>query len=49
MNCNPITVYGQNKLYCENIGVALNNYGNELNQKIDFTMSQTQMSTQHLS
>ena len=36
MNCNPITVYGQNKLYCENIGVALNDYGNELNQKIDF-------------
>ena len=36
MLCNPNTVYGQNKLYCENIGTALDYYGNENNIHIDF-------------
>ena len=36
MYCNPLTVYGQHKLYCENIGVAFDIYGNELKDKIDF-------------
>ena len=36
MLCNPNTVYGQNKLYCENIGTALDYYGNENNTHIDF-------------
>ena len=35
-HCNPQTIYGQQKLFCENIGTALNNYGNEQNLKIDF-------------
>ena len=34
--CNPKTKYGQHKLFCENIGTALDKYGNELNLKIDF-------------
>ena len=34
--CNPKTIYGQHKLFCENIGIALDKYGNELNLKIDF-------------
>ena len=34
--CNPKTVYGQHKLYCENLGVALNDYGNEQKARIDF-------------
>lgn len=34
--CNPKTVYGQHKLFCENLGTALNNYGNEQKIKIDF-------------
>jgi threonine 3-dehydrogenase len=34
--CNPITIYGQHKLFCENLGVAFDLYGNEQNLKIDF-------------
>ena len=34
--CNPKTVYGKHKLYCENIGSAFDIYGNELNAFIDF-------------
>jgi len=34
--CNPKTIYGQHKLFCENIGIALDKYGNELKLKIDF-------------
>ena len=34
--CNPKTKYGQHKLFCENLGTALDKYGNELNLKIDF-------------
>ena len=36
MLCNPTTVYGQNKLFCENIGTALDRYGNENKLHIDF-------------
>ena len=36
MLCNPNTVYGQNKLFCENLGIALDKYGNENNIHIDF-------------
>ena len=36
MFCNPKTVYGQHKLFCENLGIAYDNYGNYLNSKIDF-------------
>ena len=36
MFCNPKTIYGQHKLFCENIGKALDKYGNELNLKLDF-------------
>jgi len=34
--CNPITIYGQHKLFCENLGIAFDLYGNEQNLKIDF-------------
>ena len=34
--CNPKTVYGQHKLLCENLGSAINNYGNKQKAKIDF-------------
>ena len=36
MFCNPKTIYGKHKLFCENIGKALDKYGNELNLKLDF-------------
>ena len=36
MFCNPKTVYGQQKLFCENIGSAIAKYGNETKLKIDF-------------
>tara|TARA_Y100001970_G_C14144321_1_gene808976 strand:+ start:533 stop:1498 length:966 start_codon:yes stop_codon:yes gene_type:complete len=36
MYCNPLTIYGQHKLYCENLGIAFDRYGNELKDKIDF-------------
>ena len=36
MLCNPNTIYGQNKLFCENLGKALDKYGNENNIHIDF-------------
>ena len=34
--CNPKTIYGQHKLFCENLGTAFDLYGNEQNLKIDF-------------
>ncbi len=34
--CKPKTIYGKQKLFCENIGSALNNFGNKQNLKIDF-------------
>ena len=34
--CNPKTIYGQHKLYSENLGTAFDLYGNEQNLKIDF-------------
>ena len=34
--CNPKTVYGKHKLYCENLGISYDLYGNELDLKIDF-------------
>ena len=34
--CNPNTIYGQQKLFCENLGTALDKYGNQQNLKIDF-------------
>lgn len=34
--CNPTTIYGQHKLFCENLGIAFDLYGNEQNLKIDF-------------
>ena len=36
MFCNPKTVYGQHKLFCENLGTSYDQNGNELNLKIDF-------------
>ncbi len=34
--CKPKTIYGKQKLFCENIGSGLDNYGNKQNLKIDF-------------
>ena len=34
--CNPRTVYGKHKLFCENLGTAFDIYGNEINAHIDF-------------
>tara|TARA_Y100001970_G_scaffold132575_1_gene163621 strand:+ start:8958 stop:9929 length:972 start_codon:yes stop_codon:yes gene_type:complete len=34
--CNPKTIYGQHKLFCENLGIGFDLYGNEQNLKIDF-------------
>ncbi len=34
--CNPITVYGKNKLFCENLGTSFNKYGNAANAFLDF-------------
>ena len=34
--CTPKTIYGKQKLFCENIGSGLDNYGNKQNLKIDF-------------
>ena len=34
--CNPKTIYGQHKLFCENLGIAFDKYGNNQNFKIDF-------------
>ena len=34
--CNPKTVYGQHKLLCENLGTAIDIYGNQQKAKIDF-------------
>ena len=34
--CNPNTVYGQQKLFCENLGTALDQYGDNQKLKIDF-------------
>ena len=36
MLCNPKTIYGQHKLFCENLGASYDQNGNELNLKIDF-------------
>ena len=36
MLCNPKTIYGQHKLFCENLGTSYDQNGNELNLKIDF-------------
>ena len=36
MYCNPKTVYGKHKLFCENLGVALDQIGNENKIAIDF-------------
>ena len=34
--CNPRTIYGKHKLFCENSGIAFDIYGNEINAHIDF-------------
>jgi len=34
--CNPSTVYGKHKLFCENLGTSFEKYGNQTNAFIDF-------------
>lgn len=36
MFCNPKTVYGKNKLFCENLGTAFDKFGNQNKIHIDF-------------
>ena len=36
MYCNPYTFYGKHKLFCENLGTALDHYNHNKNIKLDF-------------
>ena len=34
--CNPATIYGKHKLFCENLGASFDKYGNAANAFLDF-------------
>ena len=38
MYCNPYTFYGKHKLFCENLGTALDHYNHNKNIKFDFSL-----------